>query len=57
MIAFPRGATCVENFDIIALTETSLDLSGKVFGLEVKIDGYTLFHTDRENRKGGGIAL
>ena len=52
-----RGLACVEKFDIIALTETWLDMSGKVFNPEVKIDGYTLFHKDRENRRGGGVAL
>ena len=52
-----RGLACVEKFDIIALTETWLDMSGKVFNPEVKIDGYTLFYKDRENRRGGGVAL
>ena len=52
-----RGLACVEKFDIIALTETWLDMSGKVFDPEVKIDGYTLFYKDRENRRGGGVAL
>ena len=51
------GAACMENFDMIALTETWSDSSGKVFSPQVKIDGYTLFHMDRENRKGGGVAL
>ena len=52
-----RGMASVEKFDIIALTETWLDMSGKVFDTEVKIDGYTLFYKDRENRRGGGVAL
>ena len=52
-----RGLACVEKFDIIALTETWLDMSGKVFNPEVKIDGYTLLYKDRENRRGGGVAL
>ena len=52
-----RGMACVEDFDIIALTETWLDMSGKVFNTEVQIDGYTLFHKDRDHRKGGGVAL
>ncbi len=32
-------------------------MSGKVFNPEVKIDGYTMFYKDRENRRGGGVAL
>ena len=32
-------------------------MSGKVFDSEVRIDGYTLFYKDRENRRGGGVAL
>ena len=52
-----RGMACVEKFDIIALTETWLDMSRKVFLPEIKIDGYTLFYKDRENRRGGGVAM
>ena len=52
-----RGLACVENFDVIALTETWLDLSGKVFHSEIQIDGYTLFHKDRTGRRGGGVAV
>ena len=32
-------------------------MAGKHFLPEVGIDGYTLFHRDREGRRGGGIAL
>ena len=52
-----RGMACVEKFDVIALTETWLDMSGKVFDSEVRIDGYELFYKDRGNRRGGGVAL
>ena len=52
-----RGMACVEKFDVIALTETWLDMSGKVFDPEVRTEGYTLFYKDRENRRGGGVAL
>ena len=41
-----RGAACVENFDVITLTETWLGMSGKVINSEVKIDGHTVFHND-----------
>ncbi len=51
------GTACVENLDIIALSENWLNMSGKANNPEVKIDGYTLFYKDRENRRGGGVAL
>lgn len=41
-IDLPKGMVCVENLNIIALTETWLDMSGKVLNPEVKIDGYRL---------------
>ncbi len=40
-----RGMACEANFDIIALTETWLDISGKVFNPGVKSGGYTLFYS------------
>ena len=43
-----RAAACVENFDIITLTETWIDKSGKIFSPKVRIDGYALFHMDRK---------
>lgn len=52
-----RGIACVEDLDIIGVTETWLDIAGKHFLPEVEIDGYTLFHKDREGRRGGGVAL
>ena len=53
-IDFLRELTTVENLDIIALTKTWLDVSGKKFSPEVEIEGYKLFHKDRI---GGGVAL
>ncbi len=35
-----RGKACVENFDIIAVTETWMDTDSKNFTSEFKIDGY-----------------
>ena len=52
-----RGIACVEELDIIGITETWLDIAGKHFLPEVGIDGYTFYHKDREGRKGGGVAL
>ena len=52
-----RAVACTEEFDIIGITETWLEISGKHFLPEVEIDGYTLFHKDREGRKGGGVAI
>ena len=52
-----RGIACTEDLDIIGITETWLDTKDKHFLPEVEIDGYTLYHKDREGRKGGGVAL
>ena len=49
--------TSVEKFDIIAITETWLDMSEKIFGPEVEIEGYKFFQKDRKGRKGEGVAL
>ncbi len=43
----------MENFDIIAVTETWMDTDSKNFMSEFKIDGYELFHEDRKGRRGG----
>ncbi len=45
-----RGKACVENFDIIAVTETWIDINSKNFLSEFKIEGYELFHEDRKGR-------
>ena len=52
-----RGLATVEKFDVIALTETWLNMSDKDFETEVHIQGYNLFHKDRVGRRGGGVAL
>ena len=52
-----RSIACVEKLDIIGITETWLDTAGKHFLPEVEIEGYNLFHKDREGRRGGGVAL
>ena len=52
-----RGIACVEELDIIGITETWLDIAGKHFLPEVGIDGYTFFHKDKESRRGAGVAL
>ncbi len=43
-----RGKACVEEFDIIALTETWIDTAGKKLLSEYKTEGYQLFHEDRK---------
>ena len=47
----------MEKFDVIAITETWLDMTNKIFTPEVAIEGYRLFHKDRVGRRGGGVAL
>ncbi len=51
------GKACVENFDIIAVTETWIDINSKNFLSEFKIEGYKLFHEDRKGRKEGGVVI
>ncbi len=48
-----RGKACVENFDIIAVTETWIDINSKNFLSEFKIEGYELIHEDRKGRREG----
>ena len=52
-----RGIVCVEEPDVIALSETWLNTSGRDFKTEFKIDGYHVYNKDREGRKGGGVAI
>ncbi len=47
-----RGKACVENFDIIAVTEIWIAINSKNFVSEFKIEGYELFHEDRKGRRG-----
>ncbi len=46
-----RGKACVENSDIIAVTETWIDINSKNFLSEFKIEGYELFHEDRKGKR------
>ena len=52
-----RGIACAENLDIIAITETWLDMAEKDFLSEFEINGYNVYHKDRKGRKGGGVAI
>ena len=52
-----RSLVCTGELDIIGITETWLDTTGKHFLPEVEIVGFTLYHRDRVGRKGGGVAL
>ncbi len=45
-----RGKVCVENFDIIAVTETWIDTNSKNFLSEFKIEGYELIHVDKKRK-------
>ncbi len=45
-----RGKACVEEFDIIAITETWIDTASKNYLSEYEIEGYQLFHEDRKGR-------
>ncbi len=49
-----RGKVCVENFDIIPVTETWIDINSKKFLSEFKIEGYELIHEDRKGRREEG---
>ncbi len=49
-----REKACVEEFDIIELTETWIDAANKNFLLEYEIEGYQLFHKDRKGKRGEG---
>ncbi len=43
--------------DIIAVTETWIDINSKNFLSEFKIEEYDLFHEDRNGRRGGEVAI
>ena len=43
--------------DIIAITETWLDTGRRDFAGEYHLPGYTMFHSDRRMRAGGGVML
>ena len=50
-------AVLTENYDIIGLTETWLNLEARDYLAEYNIPGYTIFEKSRVNRNGGGILL
>ena len=52
-----RALASEENFDIIAITESWLDLAGNHFKPEVEIEGFNMFHTDRNRKRGGGVII
>ncbi len=53
-----RALVSTEKIDIIAITETWINLDSKHFKTEYLIDGYNLFNTDRSSsNKGGGVAI
>ena len=52
-----RALVCTEEIDIIAFTETWINLDTRELPVEYQIAGYKLFHTDRQTRKGGGVAI
>ena len=52
-----RSVVSAEEVDIVAITESWLDMSGKLFLPEVQLDGFNIFHKDRSGRKGGGVVL
>ncbi len=54
---FLRRKACIEEFDIKSLTETWVDTASKNFLSDYEIEGYQLFHEDRNGRRGGGVAI
>lgn len=48
--------TSVERFNILANTETWIDMTRKHYLLEFEIETYNIFHKDRAGRRGGGAA-
>ena len=53
-----RALVCTEKLDIVAVTETWMNLGNKHFKTEYNIDGYSLYNTDRTSgNRGGGVAV
>ena len=46
-----------ENYDVIGITETWLNLENRDFLAEYKLPGYTIFEKSRTDKKGGGTLL
>ena len=49
-----EATALTSNYDVIGVTETWLSESD---GDEYNISGYTLYRKDRQDRRGGGVAL
>ena len=56
-ISLLEAYVTAEDPDIIGITETWLDLDGKDVKQLYSLEGYNLFHKDRKDRGGGGVAL
>ena len=52
-----RGLASVEKPAVIAITETWIDTKERDFKSEFEIEGYNVFHKDRNGRAGGGVAI
>ena len=53
-----RALVCTEKLDIIAITETWINLENKHYKTEYSIIGYNLYNTDRNSgNRGGGVAV
>ena len=52
-----RALIATEKIDIVAITETWIHASGRDFIGEFHIPTFRLFHRDRSDREGGGVAL
>ena len=52
-----QSIICVENFDIIAISESWLDCGNRDFVGSFSLPNYKLFHRDRQTRLGGGVML
>ncbi|XP_069936301.1 uncharacterized protein [Cherax quadricarinatus] len=52
-----RLLASVGNIDIIGITESWFNLKDREIPSECNIQGYKLSHTDRINRKGGGVVM
>ena len=49
--------TYVENFDVIAITESWIDTRQRDFLAEYGLPGYSIFSSERNGRAGGGVIL
>lgn len=49
--------TSAEKLNIKAITESWMALGGKHFSLQFELKRYYIFHVDRLEKRGGGVAL